>query len=216
MTCNVIATGSKGNAVLLDGTILLDCGVPYKLIKPYVRRLKLVLLTHIHGDHFNQATIRRLHKERPTLRFGCCEWLAAPLLDAGINARYIDVFFPDLTYTYGADLRISPFWLIHDVQNCGYRILYANEEKALYATDTGSMDNVSAKGYDLYMIEANFTKQELDERIRRKTESGEFIYEHRAAATHLSREAADLWLMDNASRDSKVIYLHQHEEPKGE
>ena len=29
MTCNVIATGSQGNAVVLDGTILLDCGVPF-------------------------------------------------------------------------------------------------------------------------------------------------------------------------------------------
>lgn len=212
MTFNVISTGSKGNAVLLDGMILLDCGVPYKLIEPYVRDLRLVLLTHIHGDHFNPATIRRLHKERPTLRFGCCEWLAVPLLDAGVSAKCIDVYNQDMVYSYGA-ISVSPFWLAHDVQNCGYRILSDDGYKALYATDTGSLDGIVARGYDLYMIEANHTEAEIAERIKRKTEAGEFVYEYRAAAGHLSREKADAWLAQNAKPGkSCVVYLHKHEE----
>lgn len=213
MICNVISTGSKGNAVTLDGFILLDCGVPYKLIEPYARRLRLVLLTHIHGDHFNPATIRRLHKERPTLRFGCCEWLVRPLLDAGISAKCIDVYTPDMVYSYGISTNISPFYLAHDVENCGYRIEYANEEKAIYATDTGTLDGIIAKGYDLYMIEANHTEAELAERIQRKTEAGEFVYEYRAAAGHLSKEKADAWLAENATPGkSRVVYLHKHED----
>lgn len=212
MTFNVISTGSKGNAVLLDGMILLDCGVPYKLIEPYVRDLRLVLLTHIHGDHFNPATIRRLHKERPTLRFGCCEWLAVPLLDAGVSAKCIDVYNQDMVYSYGA-ISVSPFWLAHDVQNCGYRILSDDGYKALYATDTGSLDGIVARGYDLYMIEANHTEAEIAERIKRKTEAGEFVYEYRAAAGHLSKEKADAWLVQNATPGkSCVVYLHKHEE----
>lgn len=213
MICNVIATGSKGNAVLLDGTILLDCGVPYKLIEPYVRDLRLVLLTHIHGDHFNPGTIRRLHKERPTLRFGCCEWLAVPLLDAGVSAKCIDVYNQDMVYRYNELFGLSPFWLAHDVQNCGYRIFGDGEYKALYATDTGSLEGIVARGYDLYMIEANHTEAEIAERIKRKTEAGEFVYEYRAAAGHLSKEKADAWLAQNAAPGkSRVVYLHKHED----
>lgn len=44
----VIKTGSKGNAVVLKNKVLIDCGVPYKDIKPYIKNLELVLLTHIH------------------------------------------------------------------------------------------------------------------------------------------------------------------------
>lgn len=200
--------------MILDGCILIDCGVPYKKLEPYVGRLRLVLLTHIHGDHFNPATIRRLHKERPALRFGCCEWLVEPLLVAGVAARCIDVYIADLEYNYGIGMSISPFWLAHDVENCGYRFLFADGKKAIYATDTGSLESIIAQGYDLYMIEANHLESELAERIRRKTEAGEFVYETRVIGTHLSREAADLWLAMNAGPNSKVVYLHGHEERK--
>lgn len=32
MQCEILATGSAGNAVVLGGTILIDCGVSYKLL----------------------------------------------------------------------------------------------------------------------------------------------------------------------------------------
>lgn len=49
MKCEVIATGSSGNCVILDDYIAIDMGVTYKSIKPYMQKLRLVLLTHIHG-----------------------------------------------------------------------------------------------------------------------------------------------------------------------
>lgn len=81
MQCEILATGSAGNAVVLGGTILIDCGVPYKLLAPYVPDLQLVLLTHIHSDHFRRATIRRLAAERPGYAGGagrgwCSPWVS--------------------------------------------------------------------------------------------------------------------------------------------
>lgn len=214
MTCDVIATGSQGNAVALGGEILIDCGVPYKKIAHLVPTLKLVLLTHRHQDHFNATTIKRLHKERPSLRFGCCDWMVSYLLDAGVSPFLIDFYVPDAAgfYKYGDHVKVLPFPLYHDVENCGYKITY-NGKKILYATDTSTLDHVTAKSFGLYLIEANHTEDELADRIRRKTESGEYVYEHRVEVTHLSRESADAWLAMNAGRNSKVIYLHQHKEP---
>ena len=197
---------------MLNGIILLDCGVPYKQLEPYVRDLRIVLLTHIHGDHFNPATIRRLHKERPTLRFGCCWWMIRPLILAGVSEKCIDVYDHVRVYSYQNCASLWTFPLYHDVENCGYKISI-NGELALYATDTGTMDDVEAKGYDLYMIEANHTEAEIAERIRQKTEAGEFVYEYRAAAGHLSKEKADTWLAHNATPGkSRVVYLHKHED----
>lgn len=218
MICKVISTGSHGNAVLLNREILIDCGVPYKLLKPYVQDLRLVLLTHSHGDHFNPTTIRLLHQMRPTLRFGCCEWMLRHLLAAGVAPRVIDIYAPLFGCVYSYDksrILISSFPLFHDVENCGYKI-NIGRKTALYATDTATMGTVSAPGLDLYLIEANHTEQEIADRIRRKKENGEFVYEHRVEETHLSRENADLWLAMNAGPDSKVIYLHQHKEPTTE
>lgn len=209
MICKVISTGSKGNAVILCDMILLDCGVPYKQIEPYVRDLRLVLLTHIHGDHFNPATIRRLHRERPTLRFGCGEWLTRPLIDCGVSANRIDIYSEEIGYCYGYT-SVEMFPLVHDVDNCGYKIRIG-EKSAFYATDTGTLDGITARNYDLYMIEANHTEAEIADRIQRKLAAGEFVYEYRAAAGHLSKEKADAWLAQNATPGkSRVVYLHKH------
>ena len=40
---NIIATGSKGNAVVIDQKILIDCGVSFKALSKVYRALKLVL-----------------------------------------------------------------------------------------------------------------------------------------------------------------------------
>lgn len=211
MTCNVIATGSSGNAVLLNETVLVDCGVPFRALQPYLRGLRLVLLTHRHSDHFKAETVRSLIRARPTLRFACCSWMVDLLLRAGVPAKRIDVLDFETGFCYGSVI-IEPFQLYHDVENCGWRI-EIDGERMLYATDTGTMDGVVARGYDLYMIEANHTEAEIAERIQRKLAAGEFVYEYRAAAGHLSKEKADAWLAENAvPGKSKVVYLHGHKE----
>ena len=215
LTCNVLATGSRGNCVLLNDIIAFDMGVPYKMIAPYVRNLRLVLLSHIHGDHFNPATIRRIAEERPSLRWVCGEWLVQPLLDAGVDKYRIDVLDTETCNGYdNMSVIVGRFDLVHDVENCGWTVTLDNggrKETALYATDTATMDGVTAKDLDLYMIEANYIESELEQRKRDKLAAGEFSYEDRAAASHLSREQAQAWLAENATPGkSRVVYLHEH------
>ena len=49
MNYAVVSTGSKGNAVIIEDFILVDCGVPYKALSEKCRKLKIVLLTHVHS-----------------------------------------------------------------------------------------------------------------------------------------------------------------------
>ncbi len=170
---HVISTGSKGNAVVVNGCVLIDCGVSFKAIKPYVSSLKLVLLTHIHSDHFNSRTLRLLAERRPTLRFGCCRWLAADLVSAGVPKNNIDVLDADVMYGYGI-CNVIPVLLVHDVPNCGYK-LHFPIGKVFYATDTNNLNGIKAKHYDLYMVEANYEDDVIQEKIAAKTIS---IQEH--------------------------------------
>lgn len=204
----IISTGSKGNAVVIGGSVLIDCGVAFKAVEPFMNDLRLVLLTHIHGDHFNPSTIRNLSKNRPLLRFAACRWLIKPLVDAGVNQRQIDVLDPGYSYEYGL-CRVVPFSLMHDVPNCGYKLHFPGG-KAIYATDTGNLNGITAKDYDLYLIESNYKEAEIRERIERKKALNQFAYEYRVIKTHLSEEQCNEFIFSNIGPLGVYVHLHTH------
>jgi phosphoribosyl 1,2-cyclic phosphodiesterase len=206
---NIISTGSKGNAVVIDSKIMVDCGVSFKKLEGVYKNLQLILLTHIHSDHFNKTTIKNIALERPTLKFVCCEWLIKPLLDCGVKLKNIFLVNPGHKYKIGNELIIEPVMLYHNVDNCGYKIEYKNK-LLFYATDTYSLEGIKAIGFDLYMVEANYTDDEIKERIEAKIEAHQYIYEYQAMENHMSKERIDEWLLENMNENSEVIYLHQH------
>lgn len=214
MDCKIISTGSQGNAVLIQNSILIDCGVPFSRLTDSYKNLKLVLLTHIHGDHFNPATLCKLARERPTLRFACCGWLCAFLVDVGVKTSQIDVIRPDCWYNYKTLCRIKAQETKHDVQNCCWHIELPQPtvERLFYATDTNNLNGIKAKGYNLYLVEANYTDAGIKDRIADKKIDGKYVYEKRVMREHLSKEKADDWLYQNMAAYSEYVYMHRHEE----
>ncbi len=206
MNYKIINSGSDGNAVLINGEILIDCGVSFSKLEDYYKDLKLVLLTHIHCDHFNEKTIRKLSKLRPTLRFGCCEWLKDNLINIGINERCIDVYMLNRVVTYPCVCSLEPFELYHDVPQCGYK-LFKDGKSYIYATDTRKIDHIKAENYDVYLIEANY---ENEEELKGRAESLE--YYNRVLKTHLSKEKATEWLLKNMGDNSQYEFMHQHKD----
>ena len=196
--------------MILNNSIAVDMGVTFKALNDVYKKLLIVLLTHEHTDHLNKTTIKRLAQERPTLRFGCCEWLVNDLVKAGVSKHNIDVFEIGKMYDYGV-FKVSPIKLYHNVDNCGYRV-FMGGKKALYATDTEHMQGIKAKDYDLYMIEANYTEEDLQERINAKLEAGQYCYELNVAGRHLSHEQASDFLFANMGKNSKYVFLHGHKE----
>ena len=91
MEYNIISTGSKGNAVVINDVILIDCGVSFRALKDVYKNIKIVLLTHIHSDHFNRRTIKALANNRPTLRFAAGVHLLNDLVECGVDKSIIDV-----------------------------------------------------------------------------------------------------------------------------
>jgi len=203
MVYKVIASGSDGNAVLYHNTILVDCGVPFSSIMPYLYDLQLVLLTHEHLDHFSVKTVLNLVQNRPTLRIGCCAWLANRL--KGI--KNLDVYSIGTEYDYGV-FSIMPIKLYHDVPNCGYRIIKDNY-RILHATDTAHLNGISAKNYDLYAIEHNYNEETIYSIISRKIELEEFCYEEMAIKTHLSEQQSRQFIFENKGNNYEVLRLHE-------
>ena len=210
MDYTVISTGSKGNCVIIGGKVMVDCGVSYKAIKPYVKGLKLVLLTHKHSDHFKPETIRKLANERPTLRFGCGKWLLSSVMACGVPKWRIDIYTPSVKNRYTDGLQLTMIPTKHNVTNCCYKI-YLDGEKVFYATDCNSLDGIDAPNYDLYMVEANYEDEEIQQRIANKEANGQYVYEYQVLNNHLSKAKADKFIGENAGVTSRYVYLHGHE-----
>ena len=140
-----------------------------------------------------------------------------PMGRIGVDRRVTDegmaghVLFYSCSLSCPAYVTYDP--IPHDVPNCAWHIDFANGERVFYATDCASLGDIEARGYDLYLIEANYGEEEIQERMKRKLEAGEFSYESRAMESHLSREQAHAWIAQNAAiGKSHVLYLHQHQD----
>lgn len=199
---NIISTGSKGNAIIYFSSILVDCGVGYSLLSPYVKQLQIVLLTHSHGDHINLKTLKRLQFERPSLRIGAGEHMRELLT----GFKNIDWYKPLTEYIYD-EFTINPILLYHDVINFGYK-LKKDGKKVFHATDTAHLNGITAPGFDLFCIEANYDHDTAIEMIRQKELRGEFAYEKGAVNSHLSEYQATEFYYANKSENSKLIRLH--------
>lgn len=210
MNYKVINSGSDGNSTIIEDFILIDCGVSFKKLKNYYVQLKVVLLTHIHQDHFNKKTIKRLALERPNLKFVCCEWLVKELLNCEVDKKNIYVIEINKKYDLGI-FQLEAVNAYHDVPNCGYKI-YIENKKIFYITDTNSLDGIVVKDFDLYLIEANYEEEELKQRIKEKEENSEYVYEYRVEFTHLSKEQCDSFLIENGNSNSIFEYMHKHKE----
>ncbi len=205
MKFNILNSGSDGNGVIIEDIILIDCGISFKKLEDYYKKLRIVLLTHKHSDHFNKATIKKLAYERPTLRFACCEWLVDELVKCGVEKKKIDVLKIGKNYNYKTFI-VEPIKLYHDVPQCGYK-LKIGANKLIYATDTNKIDHIKAKNYNYYFIEGNYENEE--ELHNRATDE---YYEKRVKETHLSKVQATEWLMKNMGENSKYVFMHEHKE----
>ena len=221
MHCDVISTGGKkGNAVLLNGSLLFDCGVRSNVLIPYLPQISMVFLTHIHGDHFRIATLQMIRKRRPLVKFVCSKNLLTDLVcRAGVPLDRIVLVNPDdgekvvQHWPFVIVARAIP--LLHDVENVGWVVQISGSGEdgcAMYATDTHHIP-VDAPELDLYMIEANYREEDMERRRAAKYQAGEFAYEGRVVQSHMSMERAMEWLERNADPDrSRIVFLHGHVE----
>lgn len=205
MNYKIINSGSDGNCTIVNDIIAIDCGVSYKRLAPYRNNLKLVFISHIHHDHFNRKTVLLLAKNRPTLRFVVGSYLLEELVNCGVDKRNIDILELGKILNYEL-FKIQPIKLYHDVPNMGLR-LFMNDKKLIYATDTKTLDGITAKDYDVYLVEGNY-EDEIE--LHNRAVSPE--YESRVKNTHLSKEYTTKWLLENMGDKSEYVFMHQHKE----
>lgn len=162
MRLSVLASGSKGNAVLveMDGTrLLIDVGIGLRRIKACLAALGLsldaldgVLLTHEHRDHV--AGLGALLREVPLPVYSRPGTIAALSPRDDLPMACFHSFRGDMTV---GQVKVEPFPLSHDAaEPVGYRV--RGSRTCTVATDLGFVTGVvqdAIEGADALVLEAN-------------------------------------------------------------
>jgi phosphoribosyl 1,2-cyclic phosphodiesterase len=178
MRFSVLASGSSGNASLLECGgfgVLIDIGLgPRQLaarladVAASWQRIHAVLLTHTHGDHWNERSFTHLLRRGITLychaehrrRLPTASPAFADLLAAGLVRSYA----PGQELALGAGLRCRPVRVSHDAgATCGFRFECAPDFFGAtwvlgYVADLGTWDASLAKTFanvDALAVEFN-------------------------------------------------------------
>lgn len=196
MDYKVIASGSKGNAVLIND-VLVDCGIPFKKLKEHLYDVKYLLLTHIHSDHIKPATYKSIRRMFPKIKIlGNYETHQLYGVDIITNAGF-EVVTDDYTFI--------PFECEHDVLTYGF-VWQFEGLNILYATDTSSMVNAPKEKYDYLFLESNHDIKKIEQ-----INTSKYGYNAYAGAKrHLStQQAKGFYYSNRRNKDSEWIELHK-------
>lgn len=199
MTFSVIGTGSSGNCFLF-GELMIDCGLPYSRIKDHMKAN--VLLTHCHGDHFNNSTIRKLAVNHD-VTFYALPYLCEMLQKIGVE-NFVEIEAGKV-YKIG-EYMISPVMAYHDVENVGYRIMY-KDIKHFHITDTATLEGITARDYTSASIECNHCEIEALKQIEQSKLNGEFSHLIGAMNSHLSVQQAIKFILENNIKNITPIHI---------
>jgi phosphoribosyl 1,2-cyclic phosphodiesterase len=175
---SVLASGSSGNACLIESDgfgVLVDAGLgPRQLTDRLAEvtagwhRIHAVLLTHVHGDHWNERTL--IHLQRRRIPLYCHDehqrWLtAASAAFAALHAsKLVRTYQADEEIEFTAALRCRPIRVQHDGgATCGFRFeggfgIFGPLWSVGYVTDLGTWaaDLARALGnVDILAVEFN-------------------------------------------------------------
>ena len=209
MKYEIIGSSSKGNCIIVEDILMLDCGVSYAKIKPYLKKVKIIFISHEHKDHLLPSTIQKIAYNKPTIRFvsGSKE-VVKKLLENGVNKMNIYYMQSGKWFSLGLiNLKLEP--MKHDVENYALKFKINNvNKKGIYIVDTKSVENLKAEKYDLYLIEANYKEETLQRHLQECSQE-ELVYLQRVPYTHLSYEKANTFLIDNMGANSEFQYIHE-------
>lgn len=208
-----IGSGSSGNCYLVDindTKILLECGLTFKKIQKAlnyrVSAIDFCLVTHEHMDHAKAV--------KDLLKSGTDCYMTKGTAEAlGITGHRLKIFknWAETKYktTYVSNILIQPLRAIHDVRE---PVMYYIEdiktkESLLFATDTAFMAYKIPEDINVLMIECNYVKKLIDERVDENEIN--VSLRNRIVKNHMSLETV-LEALDDVkmTRLKKVYILH--------
>lgn len=177
MNVKILASGSKGNAVVINDTVLIDAGISIKAFESHnLSEIDTLIVTHKHADHMKTPLVRKLIED------GIQTYLPsnaiADLTEEGkldLNPFLASGKLKVLNHstTIKTDhLTITPYPQKHHtlvnyalvIENSEHRLLYATDLDNLGPTDLG-VGLLSLGMFDTILLEGNYDEVYLRDYI---------------------------------------------------
>ena len=175
MKVEILATGSGGNSVLIDGRILIDAGITVKAFSAYEilpKQLDACIITHKHGDHMKPPLVRYL------LNAGVKTYLPTDAIAELMKEGRIDMtpliacgqavpIQSCTSFTIGKTM-VTPYpQKHHDIVNYAF-VLENGEDRLLYCTDLDTVEPTDTGVgllhlgmFDTILLEGNYDEPYL-------------------------------------------------------
>lgn len=197
---NVIATGSTGNAVRI-GSIMIDCGIPFKKMKADLYKCNTLLITHAHSDHVKESTLTRIYSEFPRI-----ETYANPDVAYRFRINHVITTKPFDVKMKRTKIHVIPMEGVHDVP-VSYFILQMDDKNIIYSTDNILLENRGLK-FDYLFLESNYDETLLRETAKKYRRRGYDPVE--SSLRHMSTQRCkEFYFVNRRSKDSVLIELHK-------
>lgn len=196
-----LGSGSSGNATLIicdDKLIMIDMGLSnndirnkLSLLGYSLNQVDYFLFTHEHIDH-----IRSAEYTNPEKRF-------SPL---GVVALPIENILIPFNEYYLQDIKITVLPLSHDANTTVGFIIEYKEEKLVYITDTGYLNQKIMN----YIINADYYLFESNHDVKMLMDSSRPYYLKQRILSdkgHLSNEEAAYYLLQSIGNKTKEVML---------
>lgn len=212
----ILGTGSTGNAVLIDDTIMIDCGLGVNKLLPYLQNVRHLFITHRHSDHLNISVLKNIAKKvsKSIIRFGlhvnsdCYDMIErkAPEIAEMIESeRLTSHSLLDLKID-GVEYKIETYPLYHDVENQGF-VITKNGKTLIHATDTSTMKDAPNRQFDVILVEGNYDESKLIEYL--KSDDREVRYRAARNLRHLSIQAHENFVKSHSHSETVSLMLHE-------
>jgi phosphoribosyl 1,2-cyclic phosphodiesterase len=224
---SVLASGSSGNSSLVESEgfgILLDAGLGPRLLASRLAavdrnwtNIHAALLTHTHGDHWNERSFAHFHRLRIPLYCHADHNLSlrqnSPAFAELRSARLVRCYESGQKLALSTTLSCTPLSLSHDETTCGFRFEAApshllDESSTLgYAADLGCWHNALADAFaDVEILALEFNHDVFMEKTSRR--SPELILRVLGDRGHLSNVQAAEFLREVLKRSQPGRLKH--------
>ncbi len=171
MKVRILATGSSGNCVLINDSILIDAGITFKHFREFgipLETIQTCIITHKHGDHMNKPFTRKLIKSGIPIIMSndsAAELQAENRIDVEkcIDENMIRFLHAGESYAFEENVAMTAHpQKHHDIVNyalvfeeSGERLLYSTDLDSLEPTDTGE-GLIHLGMFDTILLEGNY------------------------------------------------------------
>lgn len=202
----ILYSGSTGNFNLIKHTDIeynqitfaMDIGKPFKYLEPYLYQVDVILISHVHGDHYTPSTYHQIRDAFPNIII---------IANDDVNNRIVSQGLQPVDYVLNAgegiqiaDVYIRAFENEHGTDDepvdCTGWILYDGHTNILYSTDMTTtihyrmyLDKHNIK-LDTILLEANYDVDVVGFIESLKLHTGFSIFNN-GSERHMSKQEHD-------------------------